>query len=151
MRRLIPIGLVLIALSTELVWAGITCNKLRYRGGTIQARTSPYDWNATLTVDDDLLVLVVAPKHTIRLKPSQVVSLSSGSAARFKVSEVAAKSLPAAPPGLFGLMKKSSDYLIGIVYQTEDGKQGAVLLECQAANYWPLLRILGFVTGKRWD
>lgn len=132
----------------EWSWGGVTSNRMRYRGGTIQTKTNPYDWNASLTVDDDLIVVVVAPRHTIRFKPSQVISISSGKAAREKVSAAAAKALPAAPPGLFGLMQKSSDNVIGIVYQMEDGRQGAVLLECDAGVYWMFLRVLQAQTGK---
>ncbi len=150
MRRLIPCGLVLMALFAECAWGGASWNRLRYRGGTIQTRTNPYDWNATLTVEDDQVVVVIAPRHTIRLKPSQVVSISAGPAARTKVSDVAAQAMPAGPPGLFGLMPKTEDHLIGIVYETADGKQGAVLLECPGFKY-QILRILKAVTGKGWE
>lgn len=55
---------------------------------------------------------------------------------------------PGKPPALFGLLR-TKDYFIGIVYQTEDGKTGAVLLETRF--YLSILEDLKFVTGKPID
>jgi hypothetical protein len=126
-----------------------TWNKIRYRGGTVEAKVNPYDWNTTLSVTPDSLAFVFGSKP-FTLKPSQVVSLSSGVQARRKVGlvvDAVAMTLTLTPFGLFGLLKARQDHLIGIVYQTEDGKQGAILLETD--NYQEILFTVEAVTGKK--
>jgi hypothetical protein len=127
-------------------------NKIRYIGGTIPVRTSPYDWNATLTVNSQppSIVVEIAPasvfsaKRTVRIAASQVVSLSAGPAAWRRVGEVSGALLPARPQALFGLLQ--DDGYLGIVYRTEDGKQAAVLLEARLV--WQMLPMLRSTTGK---
>lgn len=128
--------------------AGSSWNKIRYMGGTIQAKVNPYDYNTTLTVSPDSIVLAFSPRPTVRIKPSQVTSISYGQEALRRVSAVVALDTPGKPPALFGLLR-TKDYFIGIVYQTEDGKTGAVLLETRF--YLSILEDLKFVTGKPID
>ena len=121
-------------------------NKIRYAGGTVQARVDPWDWNTTITVNPDQIVVVFSPRQAIRIKPSQVRSLSYGQEAHRRVENIVALGVLVGPFALFGLLHVSKDQLAGIVYDTEDGKSGAVLLESPFAL--PILKALKEVTGK---
>jgi hypothetical protein len=147
-------SILLFIAAARLAWGQgsgrvFTWSKIRYRGGTVEAKVNPYDWNTRLTVTADSIAFVFGAKP-FRLKPSQVISLSHGVEAQRKVAKLVdaiALTLTFSPLGLFGLLKARPDHLIGIVYQTEDGKQGAILLE---TDYYQLvLGALENVTGKR--
>jgi len=125
-------------------------SKLRYVGGTIPAKASRYDWNTELTANPDSIVVVIAPavvftpQQTVRIKPSQVTSLSVDEAAWRRVGEVKGAQLPAKTPALFGLLKDRG--FIGIVYRTDDGKPAAMLLESLFTRR--ILAVLKELTGK---
>ena len=128
-------------------------NLIRYVGGTVQVKTSRYDWNTTVTVTNDAIVVEIAPvtvflsKTTVRLKPSQVLTLSSNEAAWRQVAAVDGAQLPAKHPSLFGLLL-DSEY-VGLVYDAGDGKRGAVLVESQRPGLiMQMLRVLSKVMGK---
>ncbi|HWB95775.1 MAG TPA: hypothetical protein VG672_03710 [Bryobacteraceae bacterium] len=151
------------ALLYILVWAAYctassaaeqkSWNKIRYVGGTIPVKPSPYDWNTTLTVaaNSDFIVLVIAPsrmfapRQTVRIQFSQVLSLSYGPSAWRRVSEVPGAQFFSKPPTLFGLMENHG--LLGIVYFVDDGKRGAVLLDSYFS--WSILSVLETLTGKQ--
>jgi hypothetical protein len=130
-------------------------NKIRYVGGTVAVKASPYDWNTTLTAsrNPDSIVLVIAPaklftpRQTVRIKPAQVISLSCGLGAWRRVAETPGAQLPSKPPTLFGLFENHS--YIGIVYQTDDGKRAAVLLDSFLGGR--LLQVLEALSGRHVD
>ena len=127
-------------------------SKIRYVGGTLPVRSSQFDFNTnlTVTVNPDSLTLVIAPAkafaplRTLRIKPSQVVSISAGPSAWRRVSEVSGSQLPSRPPALFGLLEDHG--FLGIVYQADDGSRVAVLLD----SYFSMriLSVLKALTGK---
>ncbi len=127
---------------------GNAWNKLRYSGGTVNAKVNPFDWNTTLTVTPDALTLVFSGRRTVRIKPSDVTGLSYGQEAHRRVADLVALSAVATPLVLFGLLHQSKVHFIGIEYRGEDGKPGGVLLEADKNNYRAILLILGSVTGK---
>jgi hypothetical protein len=125
-------------------------NRIRYVGGTVAVKTTRYDWNTTLTVNSDAIVVEIAPatifgsQKTVRIKLSQVLSLSAGPAAWRHVAAVAGAQLPAKPPTLFGLL---ADFgFLGLVYDTDDGKRAAMLLD--SSYPWAILPVLKALTGK---
>jgi len=147
MRRLIAILVMLGLGSSEAVAAPRNSwNKIRYRGGTVHVRVDPWDWNTTLTVRPDSIVLLFSPRTTLKIKPSQVRSISYGEEAHRRVENIVALGVLIGPLALFGLFHVSRDQLAGIVYDTEDGKSGAVLLETPFAL--TILQALKEVTGK---
>jgi hypothetical protein len=127
-------------------------NKVQYIGGTLPIKTSPYDWNTTVTVSSnpDSIVLVIAPasvfghEQNVRLKPSQITAVICGSRAWQRVADVAGSQLPSKRPTLFGLLLDYS--LVGILYQSDDGKPAAILLN--ALDSSSIGRILEAVTGR---
>ncbi len=94
-------------------------------------------------------MLTFSPKATVRIKPSQVRSISYGQEAHRRVENVVALGVLVGPFALFGLLHVSRDQLVGIVYDTDDGKRGAVLLESPFAM--AILAALKNVTGKPID
>src|SRR5512133_1481606 len=106
--------LLVIALMGSLCSAAErkTWNKVRYVGGTIPIKSSPYDWNTavTITSNPDSVALVIAPvsvfgrQQTVRLKPTQITSLVCGPGAWQRVAGVSGAQLPPKPPTLFGLL-----------------------------------------------
>jgi len=150
MRRTAAICVILAVSSVQA--AGVprnSWNKIRYRGGTVAAKVDSWDWNTTLTVKPDEIVVVFAPRTTVRIKPSQVDSISYGQEAHKRVEDIVALSVVLGPFALFGLLHHSQDHLVGIVYHTDDGKRGAILLE--TPSYWGILQVLKAVTGKPVD
>jgi hypothetical protein len=124
-------------------------NKVRYIGGTIQAKVDPYDWNTVLTVTPDAIVFVFAHRQTLRINPARVISLSYGQEAHRRVGEMVALSvMMVSPLALFGLLHKSKDHFIGIQFQGGDGKAAGLLLEADKNNYRAILSALTAITGK---
>jgi len=145
MRRAVAI----LCLSVIPAWAdGNSWNKIRYSGGTVEAKVNPFDWNTTLTVTPGGIVLAFGPRAGLRLKPGQVTALSYGQEAHRRVADMVALSLVATPIALFGLLHKSTTHFVGIEYKTEAGKAGAVLLEADKNTYRAILAALKVVTGK---
>jgi hypothetical protein len=150
MRRAVAASLVLClswvqaAASPRNSW-----NKIRYRGGTVAAKVDSWDWNTTLTINPDDIIVFCAPRTTIHIKPAQVDSISYGQEAHKRVGDIVALSLVLGPLALFGLLNHPKDNLVGIVYHTDDGKRGAILLE--TPSYWEILHSLKAATGKPVD
>jgi hypothetical protein len=94
-------------------------------------------------------VLLFSPPTTVRIKPSQVRSISYGQEAHRRVENIVALGVLVGPFALFGLLHVSKDQLVGIVYDTDDGKEGAVLLETPLAM--TILKALKEVSGKPID
>lgn len=156
MRRALIYTLVAAAYSTASFAAEQkTWSKIRYVGGTVAIKTSPYDWNTTLTVasNSDSIVIVIAPaklftpRQTVKIRFSQVISLSYGPGAFRRVAEVPGSELPPKAPTLFGLLNGGGFF--GIIYQADHGNRGAILLESYQS--WSILGILEVLTGKPID
>jgi len=129
--------------------AGNSWNKIRYAGGTVPAKVNPYDWNTTLTVAPDRIILMFAHRTTIRLAPSQVTALSYGEEAHRRVADMVALSVFFLNPLLlFGILHQSKSHFVGIEFRADDGKPGAVLLEADKNNFRAILETLKAVTGK---
>jgi len=153
MRRLITCLLVTLAIcGAASAEERKSWSKIRYVGGTLPVKSSPYDYNTTLTVTSkpDTLTMVIAPSkafaplQTVRIQISQIFSISRGRGAWRRVSEVSGSRLPSRPPTLFGLLEDHG--FLGIVYQADDGKRAAVLL----SSYYSMeiLIVLEALSGK---
>jgi hypothetical protein len=142
--------MVVLALASPkwLRAGGNSWNKLRYAGGTVEAKVNDFDWNTTLTVGLDAIVAVFAHRTTLRLTPAQVTALSYGQEAHRRVADMVALSFVVTPLALFGLLHTSKVHFIGIEYRAADGKPGAILLEADKNNYRAILLALKAVTGK---
>jgi len=149
MRRAVSIVVAAAVLgASQLAASGNSWNKLRYSGGTVQAKVNPYDWNTVLTVTPDAIVLVFGGRSTLRVAPAQVTALSYGKEAHRRVADMVVLSLIVSPLALFGLLHESKVHFIAIEYKMDDGKAGGVLLEADKGNYRVILDTLKTVTGK---
>ena len=144
-------GIVLLTVHV-LAASGNSWNKLRYSGGTVPAKVNPYDWNTTLTITPDRILLVFAHRTSFELAPSQVTALSYGEQAYRRVADMVALSVVFVNPlVLFGILHQSRNHFIGIEFLGADGHKGAVLLEADKNNYRAILDSLKAVTGKPVD
>jgi hypothetical protein len=127
---------------------GNSWNRIRYAGGTVTAKVDPYDWNTTLTVAPDGIKLEFGHRVTVRLKPSQVTALSYGQEATRRVADMVTLSAFLTPLALFGLLHESKTHFVGIEFNDDGGKHGAVLLEVHKDNYKAVLETLKLSAGK---
>jgi len=147
-RMMTWITVIALAAPEWLRAGGNSWNKLRYAGGTVVAKVNDFDWNTTLTVEPDAIVVNFAHRTTLRLTPAQITALSYGQEAHRRVADMVALSFIVTPVALFGLLHKSKVHFIGIEFRTPDGKPGAILLEADKNNYRAILLALKTVTGK---
>lgn len=140
----------LLALWLPAAWPAddASWNKVRYSGGSVEAKVNPFDFNTTVTVGAGVIALRVNSREALRLKPSQVTALSYGREAKRRVGDFVALGLVVTPLALFGLLHKSTQHFVGIEYKLDDGKPGAVLLEVDKGSYRAMLKALKGATGK---
>jgi len=138
---------LMLVLAPGLSAQGNSWNRIRYGGGTVVAKVDPYDWNTTLTIASDKIVMVFGHRVTLNLKPSQVTALSYGEEAHRRVADMVTLSVFFTPLALFGLLHESKNHFVGIEYD-DSGKPGAVLLEVHKDSYKAVLETLKAVTGK---
>jgi len=167
MRRIVTCMVALALAGPPPLWGQTgSWKKLRYAGGTLPEKTvnptgDPYDWDTTLTVTGDAIVVYFTHGIAIqrlRIKPDQVTTLSYGEEARRRVSDIVAEGVLFPPLALFGLLHKSKTHFIGIEYRASTssigkidydlGKRGAILLEADKNDYTAILLLLKTVTGK---
>jgi len=149
MRRILAWILVLAIMGAETLPANANSwNKIRYGGGTVPVKVNPYDWNTTLTVLPDAIVLVFGGRQTVRIPADHVTALSYGQEAHRRVADLVALSFIVTPLALFGLLHQSKVHFIAIEYHMDDGKPAGVLLEADKGNYRAILSALKAVTGK---
>ena len=147
-RRLACAVALALAVAHGAVAQANSWNRIRYVGGTVAAKVDRYDWNTTLTVAPDNIVLVFGHRVTLRLKPSQVTALSYGQEAHRRVADMVTLSAFLTPLALFGLLHESKNHLVGIEYDDDSGNHCAVLLEVHKDSYKSVLDSLKLVTGK---
>jgi hypothetical protein len=145
---MLGLALVLVLQPFRLAGADQVWKKLRYQGGTIEAKVNPFDWNTTLRVSGNQLELTFAGQKTVRIEASQITALSYGQKAYRRVGDMAALSFLVTPVALFGMLYKSKDHLIGIQYKAVDGAPGGILLTVNKDEYAELLVRLSAITGK---
>jgi hypothetical protein len=128
-------------------------NKVQYVGGTIPVKAGQYDWNTTVTItsNPDSIAIVIAPgsvfghQQTVRLKPSQITAVVNGPGTWQRIADVSGAQLPSKRPTLFGMLLDFA--LVGILYQGDDGKPAAILLNSPYASS-QIIRLLEALTGK---
>ena len=147
-QRLACLLALLLALAPDLGAQGNRWNRIRYGGGTVVAKVDPYDWNTTLSITGDKIVMVFGHHVTLSLKPGQVTALSYGQEAHRRVADMVTLSVFFTPLALFGLLHESKNHFVGIEYTDDHGKPGAVLLEVHKDSYKAILETLKAVTGK---
>jgi hypothetical protein len=133
-----------VGLAADKPW-----NKIRYEGGTVQAKVNPFDWNTTLKVAADTIQLDFAARKTLTIEARDVLALTYGEKACRRVADSLAPGPTSRPLSLFGLLHNGNDHLLGIVFRNQDGSQGAVFLTLHQDIYRDILQKLSTVTGKQ--
>lgn len=141
--------LALLLLALPAAPAELSFNRLRFRGGTYDAKVNPFDWNTTLLLDKDEITVRFSPRQIVRFRASQVIGLSAGPVAVDRVSN--AGGTVQRGPSLFGLLRPGTDNIFGIVYETEQHTRGALLLECEHRSCSNIVETLQRFTGKEVD
>jgi hypothetical protein len=103
-------------------------NKIRYQGGTVEAKVNPFDWNTTLTLTVDALELDFAGREKREIPLERIGVVSHGQAAYRRVARHSSASVLVTPIPLFGLLRKNKDQLVSIEFREKDGATGIVLL-----------------------
>lgn len=137
-----------LAFVAQTALAGGNQFKFRYTGGTTQTKVKPDDWHNQMTVTSDRILLELRDGQKISVEPQKVTRLTYGQNARRMVGTMIALSL-ISPVALFGLFHKKRSHFVGIEYQTDDGKNGAVLVQADKSEYRAMLTALSGVTGKQ--
>ncbi|MEN6536313.1 MAG: hypothetical protein ABFD89_21835 [Bryobacteraceae bacterium] len=140
---------ILSVLSGHAALAGDgSWNKIRYQGGTVDAKVNPFDWNTTLGVSSGKIELVFAGRKRFKIEASNVVTLAHGErACRRMTAKLDISSAPGPVP-LFGIVSLGKDHLVGIEFKSSDGTRGAVLIAVHKGSYRDLLQALSRLTGK---
>lgn len=136
-------GMVLAGLLAQSA-GGSSWNKIRYQGGTVEARVNPFDWNTTLTLKPDGLELLFAGRKRLSIPRAEIGTVAYGSRAFRRVADTSLL----LPLSLFGVLYKSKDHMVSIEFKTADGKNGAVLLMVHKDHVQGLLQALKLFTGR---
>lgn len=123
-------------------------NKIRYQGGTIDAKVNPFDWNTTLTLTAVAVELDFAGREKRAIPLERIHAVSHGEAAYRRVARHSSASVPVSPIPLFGLLRKSKDLLVSIEFREENGETGIVLLSVRKQDVDPMLVALELGTRK---
>ena len=75
-------------------------NKVRYQGGTVDAKVNPFDWNTTVTLLPGEIELLFAGRKRVKIPLARVTALSYGQKAHRRMVDLGVMSAPGA---LFGL------------------------------------------------
>lgn len=149
--RAVAAGLAGLLLAGVSAAPANSWNKIRYQGGTVEAKVNPFDWNTTLTLRPGEVDLLFAGRKRVIIPVADVTNVSYGQKAYRRVADMAVLSVLATPVALFGLLHKSKDHIVGIEYKLPDGKTGAILLTVHKDSYESLLRAMKATTGKAID
>ena len=104
--KLIVSILLCVSLST-LALAQRNTFGVRYRGGSVETKTSKDDWNNKLTILSDEILLELQDQQKITIDPKTVTSVSYGCAATRHVARWVALGILVAPIALMGLFTEN--------------------------------------------
>jgi hypothetical protein len=124
-------------------------NRFRYVGGTVNARTSRFDWNSTVKVEEGWLEIVIAPSTKLRMEIWRVHAILYGPGAERRLADRVSGTKLTAPPALFGAMPGGREQAIGLIFDLGDGKEQTILLEGMSNGAYQLAQLLSHATGKR--
>lgn len=124
-------------------------NRFRYVGGTVKARTSRFDWNTTVRLEEGWLEIFIAPSTKLRMEVWRVNAILYGPGVERRLAQSVSGAKLAAPPALFGAMPGGRDQALGLVFDSADGKEQTILLEGMNYSAFQLAQLLSQATGKR--
>lgn len=138
---------VLLSLSLLAYGQGNTFTKVRYNGGSLSTTVKPDDWDNTLTVSAEAIVLTLKDKQAISISPKSVTSLSYGQEAHRRVGTAIGIAVISLGAGALFMFHKTKLHYIGVNFTDKDGKKQGVLLQGDKSNFRAIIVALQGVTG----
>lgn len=124
---------------------------VRYRGGSIETKTSKDEWNNKLTILSDEILLELKDGQKTSIDPKTVTSISYGRAATRHVARWVTLGILGGPIALMGLFTENVQHYVSIEYESAEGKKSGVLIQAHKDNYRNVLALLRGATGKEID
>lgn len=122
--------------------------KVRYAGGSVASTVKPDDWNNTITVSPETILLKLKDGQEIKIEPKEVKLMTHSRQASRKIGTYAALAL-ISPFFLLGMLKKNKRHFIGIATESADGKKNGYNLQAKNEQYQALMTALEGVTGVK--
>ena len=122
--------------------------KVRYVGVSVASKVKPDDWNNSITVSSEVIVLKLKDGQEVKIDPKTVKLLTYGRHASRKIGTYAALAI-ISPLFLLGMLKKDKQHFIGIAVETADGKKDGYNLQAKNDRYKALITALEGVTGLK--
>ena len=144
-----PLALLLcLALSAVSVAAQGNVFKVRYAGGSIPSTVKPDDWNNSMTVNSEVIVLKLRDGQEINISPKDVKLITHSRHASRRIGRYAALAV-VSPLFLLGMLKKNKQHFIGIATETADGTKNGYNVQSKNEQYRALMTALEGVTGVK--
>jgi len=144
-----PLALLLcLSLFAATVVAQGNQFKVRYVGGSIASTVKADDWNNTVTVNSDTILLKLKDGQDIKIDPKDVKLITHGRNASRRIGRYAALAI-VSPLFLLGMLKKNKQHFIGIATESPDGKKNGYNLQSKNEQYRALMTALEGVTGLK--
>ena len=117
-------------------------DRIRYCGGTASSRAGADEWDNTLAVAPEQIVLYLADGQRVKIDPALVTNLSYGQEAHRELATLVDLGVIVAPVPLLGLLFTNRQHFIGIEYETADGGKAVLLIQAHKDNYRAVLQAL---------
>lgn len=122
--------------------------KVRYVGGSVASKVKPDDWDNSISVSSEAIVIKLKDGQEIKIDPKSVKMVTYGRNASRRIGTYAALSL-ISPLFLLGMLKKNKQHFIGLAVETADGKKDGYNLQAKNDRYKALITALEGVTGLK--
>jgi hypothetical protein len=144
-----PLVLVLcLSLLATTIFAQGNQFKVRYSGGSVASTVKPDDWNNSITVDSELILLKLKDGQEIKINPKDVKLLTHSRHASRRIGKYAALAI-VSPLFLLGMLKKNKQHFIGLATESADGTKNGYNLQAKNERYKALITALEGVTGLK--
>ena len=117
-------------------------DQIRYCGGTASSRAGADEWDNTLAVAPEQIVLYLADGQRVKIDPDRVTNLSYGQEAHREFATLVDLGVIVAPVPLLGLLFQTRQHFIGIEYRTAGGEKAGLLIQAHKDNYRAVLMAL---------
>jgi hypothetical protein len=142
------IALIVSVTIVTSAFAGVSSNRVVYRGGTIEAKAGE---EGTLELGGAAnAVYRLNKQQAFNIPYSTVTSLEYGQKAGRRVGAAVATAIIVSPVGLFLLFSKKRKHMVTIGW-TVDGKNEAAVFEFGKDTIRPALATLEARTGKKFE
>lgn len=108
----------------------------------------PDDWNNTITVSPEVILLKLKDGQEIKINPKDVKLLTHSRHASRRIGRYAALAV-VSPLFLLGMLKKNKRNFIGIATETAEGTKNGFNLQAKNEQYQALMTALEGVTGVK--